>query len=86
MENRNTLKKIKFQGFHRQLEELPVFHKVEELDFGVTRASFAENAVVSAIFPTLSNSGFPKLKKVRLDVGDSQITRKLIKKYFWRCV
>ena len=60
MESRDILKKIKFEGFHRQIDELPGFPNVEELDFGVTRKSFEENADVSAVLPNVSNELGPR--------------------------
>ena len=81
--SQNSLKKLKFCNFTEQLADLPVFHKLEELDFEMEDRDVRKKRRKSAVLPVLSNALFPKLKKIRLDTSNHEITDYFIRDHFW---
>ena len=78
----STLKKLKFCHFPEPLHELPVFQNLKELMFKIGDNLWLQYVHKLAVVPHLSSNSFPKLKKIRLDAMEAEITRTTIMDHF----
>ena len=73
--SRDTLKTLSLGGVDVQLDEMPVFAQLQELGITTLRTNW------STKFPTLSGFHFPKLRRIRLDLGYGTMKQSLVENH-----